>query len=104
MSPVAQRVRDIFVAAVKLPPEQWEAFLKDACAGDDTLNGQVSDLLREHQQAGSFLDRPAAHVQATGDFDPAANGVAAAAPEGPGTVIGPYKFLELIGEGGMGAV
>jgi serine/threonine protein kinase/WD40 repeat protein len=105
MSLEAQRVRDLFVAAVKLPPEQWQAFLEGACAGDADVRGEVSDLLREHQQAGSFLDRPAAHVRATGDFDHAANGVAAAAArEGPGTVIGPYKLLELIGEGGMGAV
>jgi serine/threonine protein kinase/tetratricopeptide (TPR) repeat protein len=103
MSPEAQKVRDIFVAAVKIPPEQWQAFLEEACAGDDELRRQVSDLLQEHQQAGSFLDQPAAHVRATGEFDPGANGVAAA-PEGPSTVIGPYKLLELIGEGGMGAV
>ncbi len=25
-------------------------------------------------------------------------------PEGPGTVIGPYKLMEQIGEGGMGVV
>jgi hypothetical protein len=70
MSPEAQRIRDIFVAAVKLPPEQWEAFLKEACAGDDELRRKVSDLLREHQEAGNFLDRPAAHVRATGDLAP----------------------------------
>jgi serine/threonine protein kinase len=104
MSPDAQRVRNVFVAAVQLPPEQWKAFLEEACADDGELCRQVSDLLREHQQAGGFLDRPVVQVQVTGDFDPAANGVAAAAQEGPGTVIGPYKLLELIGEGGMGAV
>ena len=56
MNPEAQRVRDVFVAAVKLPPERWEAFLEETCAGDDELRRQVSGLLREHQQAGSFLD------------------------------------------------
>src|SRR5262245_18003414 len=104
MSPEAQRVRDLFVAAVKLPPEQWEAILGGACAGDDEVHRQVSDLLREHQQAGNCLDRPAAQLRATGDFDPHGDGAAAAAQEGLGTAIGPYKLLELIGEGGMGAV
>ncbi len=59
MNQKAQRVRDVFVAAVKLPPGQWDAFLKEVCAGDEELHRQVSVLLHEHQQAGSFLDRPA---------------------------------------------
>jgi serine/threonine protein kinase/tetratricopeptide (TPR) repeat protein len=100
----AQRVRDVFVAAVQLPADRWEAFLKEACAGDEELGRHVSDLLREHQQAGSFLDQPAADLRATSGFDPATDGVAAAPQEGPGTIIGPYKLLELIGEGGMGTV
>jgi serine/threonine protein kinase/WD40 repeat protein len=103
MNPAAQSVRDLFVAAVQLPPGQWEAFLKEACACDEGLRRQVSDLLHEHQQASGFLDRPAASLCATGALDPAGDG-AAAAQEGPGTMIGPYKLLELIGEGGMGAV
>jgi serine/threonine protein kinase len=104
MNPEPHKVRDIFVAAVKVPPDQWQAFLEEACAGDEELRCQVNDLLQEHQQAGSFLDQPAAQVRATGDFEAGVNGAATAFQEGPGTVIGPYKLLELIGEGGMGAV
>jgi tetratricopeptide (TPR) repeat protein len=59
----------------------------------------VEQLLRLHEAAGSFLERPAA--QATGDFPDAAE---ASPGEGPGACIGPYKLIEQIGEGGMGAV
>ena len=48
-----------------------------------------------HQQLGSFLEPPASSPAATTDE---------AQPEGPGTVIGPYKLLQQIGEGGMGVV
>jgi hypothetical protein len=69
MNPAAQRVQDVFVAAVKLPPDQWEAFLEQACGDDAELRREVSEPLQAHQQAGSFLDRPVAHVQATQDFE-----------------------------------
>jgi serine/threonine protein kinase/tetratricopeptide (TPR) repeat protein len=109
MSPDVRKVRDIFVAAIKVAPEQWPAFLQETCAGDENLRRQVTDLLQAHQQVGSFLDQPVAHVRTAGDADQGANGSArkSADPspqEIPGTLIGPYKLSELIGEGGMGAV
>ena len=62
-------------------------------------------LLREHEQAGSFLEQPAAAPGAHRACSSASGEkVAAAATEGPGTVIGPYKLLQQIGEGGMGTV
>src|SRR5262249_38673828 len=48
-----------------------------------------------HGQVGSFLQSPAAALIATAD-EPIT--------ERPGTVIGAYKLMEQIGEGGMGLV
>jgi WD40 repeat protein/serine/threonine protein kinase len=79
-------------------PEERAAFLDKTCAGDAGRRARVEELLRAHQAAGNFLQgnrSPAAPV-ATVDERPL--------PEGPGTVIGPYKLLEPIGEGGMGTV
>src|SRR5207244_6195438 len=58
------------------------------------------------REAGSFLDRPAAALGATAVFRPVPGEEAAAVllRELPGTVIGPYKLLQQIGEGGMGTV
>jgi hypothetical protein len=41
-STVTTLKEDLFVAAVKVPPEQWQAFLQEACAGDEELRRQVS--------------------------------------------------------------
>jgi WD40 repeat protein/serine/threonine protein kinase len=87
-----QKAREIFLAAVKLAPAEWDAFLNAACEGDQDLRLRVSNLLRAHGEIGSFLEGPAA---ATLD-EPI--------HEGPGTIIGKYKLLEKIGEGGFGVV
>jgi eukaryotic-like serine/threonine-protein kinase len=53
--------KSIFAAALEIDsPAQRQAFLNDACAGNDTLRAQVEDLLQASAQAGSFLDVPLA--------------------------------------------
>jgi serine/threonine protein kinase/uncharacterized protein HemY len=102
-----QKAREFFLYAVgKLPPEQWEGFVAEACGGDDELKQQVGRLLQVHREAGSFLDRPAAAVTVTGAFAFAPwEEVGEGSPrECAGMVIGPYKLLQQIGEGGMGTV
>ena len=71
------------------------AFLDEACGSKIDLRCQVEALLSEHDQLGSFLESPAVPLATTVD-EPIR--------EGPGTVIGPYKLLEQIGEGGFGVV
>ncbi len=102
-----QKARELFLHAVgKLPPEQWDGYVREACGGDTELERQVGYLLQVHREVGSFLERPAAAVGATGAFLPVPGEEVAAVPlsERPGTVIGPYKLLEQIGEGGFGVV
>src|SRR5438132_2730476 len=102
-----QKARELFLHAVgKLPPEQWDGYVAQACGEDTELEQQVGHLLQVHREAGSFLDRPAAAVGATGALTPELGEEVAAVPvrERPGTVIGPYKLLQQIGEGGMGTV
>src|SRR5207249_5074330 len=65
------------------------------CAGNEGLRKRVEALLHAHDAAASFL-QPAPSAQArTADAQPS---------ERPGTLIGPYKLLQQIGEGGMGVV
>src|SRR5262249_22532290 len=60
------------------------------------LRQQVEALLRAQGAAGSFLEPPAPSQVDTVDEQPVSTS--------PGTVIGPYKLLEQIGEGGFGVV
>jgi hypothetical protein len=87
----------IFAEALqRTRPAERAAYLAQACAGSDELRHDVEMLLRAHARAGEFLNQPAVdHLAATEEL---------AVTEGPGTVLGPYRLLEEIGEGGFGVV
>src|ERR1035437_5853277 len=93
MSPDRERrLEEIFSAARDLPALERAAFLERACEGDAELRSQADSLLAAHEQAGDFLDHT----------------IPLPAPdfliERTGTMIGRYKLLEKIGEGGFGVV
>jgi eukaryotic-like serine/threonine-protein kinase len=92
-----QREEAIFEAALQLSGPQRTAYLENACAGDAALRRRVEALLEAHDKAGGFLDGPAAVPNKTILVSPPLT-------EGPGTVIGRYKILQKIGEGGCGIV
>jgi serine/threonine protein kinase len=90
------RLESLFAAALQKPPAGRAAYLDQACADDPGLRQRVEALLRAQEAAGSFLEPPA--------LPPVATVAEVPATERPGTVIGSYKLLERIGEGGMGTV
>jgi len=79
-------------AAAKATPAERAAYLDAACQGDADLRQQVEVLLAAHERAGDFLEK-------TVELPPSDFVI-----ERTGTMIGRYKLLERIGEGGFGIV
>ena len=93
MEPNFERIKEIFALALeKKSPAERESYLAAACQGRPELRQQVESLLQAHEHAGEFLRQ-------TVTLPPSSF-----MAECAGTMIGRYKLLELIGEGGFGTV
>src|SRR5688572_12174700 len=92
--------RAVFDHAVEIEsPAEREAYVAGACGENPELRKKVDALMRAHAAAESFLESPA------GDLGLGLTaGPRAPMCEGVGTMIGAYKLLQQIGEGGMGVV
>ena len=86
----------VFLHAVEIPAEDERyAYLDAECKDDKSLRCEVEELLQLHQGLGSFMEAPSSpHLERIDQPVEVCNG----------TVIGPYRLLQQIGEGGMGAV
>src|SRR4051812_28776745 len=84
------RLKDLFADASDLPVDAREALLAVRCGTDGQLRLDVEALLAAHDEAGRFL----------------AGAVRAPLPDDVplGQLIGRYKLLQKIGEGGFGIV
>jgi serine/threonine protein kinase len=90
-------IQEIFSRTVDLPREQQFASVEQMCAGNVTLASDVLAMLEEDRRANPLLDA---------SLDDTARSLleSGALPSLIRSQIGPYRLLELLGEGGMGVV
>src|SRR5262245_9189217 len=101
MTPPSLSEEDIFQVARRIEAGAARAAYLDQVCSEDELRGQLEALLRAHDDSESFLVFPASKP-ASGEGGPPTLDLHPI--EKPGTVIGPYKLLQQIGEGGFGVV
>jgi serine/threonine protein kinase len=96
MPDLAPSEKSIFLQAIEMESvAEREAYLDQACEGNQPLRAEVEALLRAHEAPQRVLDAPVGGTPTTDQ---------APLSEKPGTTIGPYKLLQQVGEGGMGVV
>src|SRR5690242_17901876 len=92
-----ERVAELVEAALARDPSQRAQFVENACENDAHLRAEVESLLRFQEKAQEFIEAPAYRMASEflGENESELK---------PGQVLGEYKILSLIGEGGMGEV
>ncbi len=97
---------DIFAMAMEFKGDARAACLDRVCGDDAALRAEVESLLEAHDAAGAFLDDPARAMDAAISNEAATARARRHAPssEQSGQMIGRYKLLQSIGEGGFGSV
>jgi serine/threonine-protein kinase len=89
-------VADLSAGASSLDPERRDQFLREQCAGDDTLRREVEDLLDYTLESTQLFDKPA--------LEHMAEQLAGKTLFRRGSRLGHFEVKGLIGAGGMGRV
>jgi eukaryotic-like serine/threonine-protein kinase len=90
-----EEVEAIFASAAELGPAERAALIEARCSGRPELRAEVESLLASHDGVGRFLDTASMGSDRKGAESPA---------DLSGRMIGRYRLLERVAEGGMGVV
>ena len=90
-------IKQLYCDALERGAGEREAFLSEACAGDEDLRREVETLLGYETEAMNFIETPALNLAAE----------ILAGQQGDakiGLQVGAYKIIDKLGAGGMGEV
>ncbi len=92
-----KRLQSLFHAALDQPPEERAGFLRSECGGDGALFDDVARMLAADARSDALLERDLATV---------AGSLVTREDHGTlaGRTLGPYRVLDVVGQGGMGVV
>ncbi|MEM9594519.1 MAG: protein kinase [Acidobacteriota bacterium] len=110
-----KKLNSLLVEVLEVPLAERRGFLASACGDDTELFSEVWTLLQGDEELGGFLEEPAVKVPPPSPVAKSADlsyqamtqlgGVAVTEGSGPLLArVGPYRMLEILGEGGMGRV
>src|SRR5690606_31023726 len=92
--------------ALDLPPDERESYLARACKGDAALRAEIEALIEADARDTGVLERSSGEyvaelfgiLRATNDAEPRPSTLAA------GEIVGAYRIVRPIAQGGMGEV
>ncbi len=93
-----RQIEALFYEALDLAPEARPEFLDNKCAGDAALRKEIESLLASSEQPADFLHQRVVEAAHRMMSDERREMMA------PGTQLGHYKIISLLGTGGMGEV
>src|SRR5262249_67963 len=99
-----EQIERLYHAALERGPDGRDAFLGEACAGDEDLRREVAGLLACDVPSDSFIQSPGNEIAARAMADEPLSEDSNKPMEilTAGSQIGAYQLLSPLGRGGMG--
>jgi eukaryotic-like serine/threonine-protein kinase len=101
-SPTWERLKRLFTQVIQIDPARRGAWVKEQCAGDSAVAGEVVSLLEHDYSGDGFLENPG--------WNPDADSITGSSEEevstglSPGAIVGSWEVVREISSGGMGIV